>query len=164
VIGLIVCFQTDFCTGGQYLEVVLLFVCKITLELAIHDRRGGKVWSRLSHRGSVHVDFVSEDVICERKAVIEDRLYVRRRESVGLSKPTCIFSKAWPLILATKSRTLFLQYPFADHHEAGIESGFTAEAGGARMPLSRLHIPSDPGGLSRYSRVIRPGQRLGRSR
>jgi hypothetical protein len=65
VIGLIVCFQTDFCNVDQYLEVVLLLMCDITLELPIHDRRGGKVWSRLSDRGSVHVDFVSEDVIKE---------------------------------------------------------------------------------------------------
>jgi len=35
---------------------------ELTLELAIHDRRGGKVWRRLADRGSVHIEDVFEDV------------------------------------------------------------------------------------------------------
>jgi hypothetical protein len=58
VVGLIVCFQTDFCNVGQYLRIVLLSMCEITFELAIHDRRSSKVWSRLSDRGFDHVEVV----------------------------------------------------------------------------------------------------------
>lgn len=58
MIGSSVSTQTDFCDLGQYLEVFHLVECGITLELAIHDRRGGKVWSRLADRGSVHDEYV----------------------------------------------------------------------------------------------------------
>jgi hypothetical protein len=89
---------------------------------------------------------------------------VKTRDPAGLPKPTCIFFKTWSLISVTKGRILFLQYPFADHHRSGIRPGLTVGWRGARMSLSRLHIPRDLCGLSRYSRVIRPGQRLGWSR
>ena len=42
--------------------MILLVENELTLELAIHDRRGGKVWSRLADRGSVHIEDVFEDV------------------------------------------------------------------------------------------------------
>lgn len=62
MVGRGVCTQTDFCDHSQGLEVVLLVESGLTLELAIHDRRGGEVWSRLTDRGSVHVECVLENV------------------------------------------------------------------------------------------------------
>ena len=54
--------QTDFCNASQCLEAFLLGKGGLTLELAIHNRRGGKVWSRLADRGSVHVEYIVENV------------------------------------------------------------------------------------------------------
>jgi hypothetical protein len=62
VVGLIVCSQTDFCIPSQRLEVIWLVKCEITLQLAIHDRCGGKVRSRLSNRGSDHIECVLKGV------------------------------------------------------------------------------------------------------
>jgi hypothetical protein len=55
MVGFVVCLQTDFCVTSQCLGVIWLVEREITLEFAIHDRRGGKVWSRLADRCSDHV-------------------------------------------------------------------------------------------------------------